>query len=448
MAAIKQRGKSYNVIYKTNGKQKWETFKTKREAENRKTEIEYQQNKGSFVPPNLTSIKDFLPEYVETYGTAHWGHSHYSKNIALINNYINPHIGHWKMKDITIRKMDTYFRDLKTKKSVGRKGQKEEPVLTTNRTIFEVNRLLSNAFKKAVEWEYIGKNPVTKNACPTYKSKKLEIWQPEEAQIALSVCTDLNLLAFMHLALACSMRIGEITGLQWKNLTFGDVENNFDDAKLNVEVQLQRIPKDTYEKLQRKKDDIKFIFQSVNRAKNTMLVLKSLKTESSKRVVWIPPTAATVLWKIKQKQDKMKELLGVEYYDYDLIIAHNNGRPVEGSDIDKRLKTLIKDNDLPEVTVHSLRYLSTTLKLTVCGASIKDVQGDTGHATAQMVTERYSHILDKNRKETAKTFENLFYKVGVKESSENHSAAQVDRLIESCLKDPEAMDILREIFNS
>ena len=43
------------------------------------------------------------------------------------------------------------------------------------------------------------------------------------------------------------------------------------------------------------------------------------------------------------------------------------------------------------------------------GGDIKGVQGDTGHAQASMVTERYAHILDDNRRMNAERFQKQFY---------------------------------------
>ena len=40
---------------------------------------------------------------------------------------------------------------------------------------------------------------------------------------------------------------------------------------------------------------------------------------------------------------------------------------------------------------------------------IKAVQGDSGHAQAQMVTDQYSHILDDSRRANAKLMERAFY---------------------------------------
>ena len=52
---------------------------------------------------------------------------------------------------------------------------------------------------------------------------------------------------------------------------------------------------------------------------------------------------------------------------------------------------------------------SVTYKLKLSGGDIKAVQGDSGHAQADMVTEVYGHILDEDRRKNAELMENAFY---------------------------------------
>ena len=47
--------------------------------------------------------------------------------------------------------------------------------------------------------------------------------------------------------------------------------------------------------------------------------------------------------------------------------------------------------------------------LKLSGGDIKAVQGDSGHAQADMVTEVYGHILDEDRRKNAELMENAFY---------------------------------------
>ena len=55
------------------------------------------------------------------------------------------------------------------------------------------------------------------------------------------------------------------------------------------------------------------------------------------------------------------------------------------------------------------RHTNVTYKLKLSGGDIKAVQGDSGHAQADMVTEVYGHIIDEDRRKNAELMENGFY---------------------------------------
>lgn len=443
MASIIKRKNSFAVVYKVEGKQIWETFKTEVEAEARKLEVEYTQSKGTFVAPNPMLLEDFLTEYIEVYGKTKWSHSSYNNNVSLIKNYINPNIGDWRLKDISTKKMDAFFTRLKTQEAVQRPGR-PKPGLISDRNIYEINLLLSNAFDRAVEWEYVGKNPITRNACPERKDKKRVIWEPETALHALSICQDLTLLACMHLALDGAMRIGEVTGLRWQHLSFGNIESGFSNPTILIESQMQRISKETYDLLDRKQNQVKFVFPAQKEDLKSMLVLKTLKTDASRRVVYLTSTTASLLWRLREEQNQLKASLGEEYQDFDLVIAQRNGRPIEGGHLDKLFARFIKDNGLPAVEFHSLRHLSATVKLSISGGDIKSVQGDTGHQQAKMVTDQYGHILEKNRMKNAKKFDEEFY--GGQKSGEQNGAEVLKQVITYCLQDPAAFEKFKALI--
>lgn len=86
---------------------------------------------------------------------------------------------------------------------------------------------------------------------------------------------------------------------------------------------------------------------------------------------------------------------------------------MEGANITRSLKKLIRENDLPDVVFHSFRHASITYKLKWNGGDMKAVQGDSGHARVEMVADVYSHILDEDRKLNAQRFDEQFY--GAKE---------------------------------
>lgn len=213
----------------------------------------------------------------------------------------------------------------------------------------------------------------------------------------------------MNLSFACSLRIGEVLGLTWDNIHISDTDISRDDAHLMVEKELSRVKESTLNVLG--DGEIIKIFPRIMYLEDasTLLVLKTPKTESSIRKVWMPKTVAYILREWKNAQERQKEFLGEEYFDHNLVVALPNGRPCEQKVITNAFKRLKRDAGLPNVVFHSLRHSSTTYKLKLNHGDLKATQGDTGHAQVDMITKIYAHILDEDRKVNAQRFEAAFY---------------------------------------
>ena len=139
MASIVQRKGKYCVVYLyTNDegkrKQKWETYHSYKEAVKRKAEVENQQFTGAFVSPSKQTVREFLYDFVETYGAQHWGVSMYDSCTALIKNYIDPIIGDMEVQSINARVVDTYIMKLRKKIKLHRRLKDYlESALTKNK---------------------------------------------------------------------------------------------------------------------------------------------------------------------------------------------------------------------------------------------------------------------------------------------------------------------------
>ena len=114
---------------------------------------------------------------------------------------------------------------------------------------------------------------------------------------------------------------------------------------------------------------------------------------------------------VEERRKTVEAMLtyGDEYKDYNLVFCHASGRPMEGQVINRALKQLIRDNDLPDIVFHSFRHASITYKLKWNGGDMKSVQGDSGHARMDMISNVYSHIIDEDRRFNAQRFEEQFY---------------------------------------
>ena len=454
MASIIKRKKSYSVVYNytdENGetKQKWETWHTHQEALKRKAEIENQQFNGVFIPPTNQTVSEFLHDFVVLYGEKKWSMSTYDSNTGLIANYINPLIGDVEMQAVNTRFVDQFNRTLEKTKPVARQNRKPKNEYLPAQTRDKIHKLLSCAFKQAVKWEIIQKNPFDFSMYTRPKYKKRDIWTAEMIRRALDECEDGKLYVAINLSFACSMREGEILGLTWDNVHISDDDIARDDAYVYIDKELQRASKRSLETLDKK--DVYYIFPPLMPNTSTRVVLKKPKTDSSIRKIWLPKTLAYIMREWKSHQDELKGLLGDEYTDYNLVVALNNGRPCEGRVLLKAFEALREKAELPNVVFHSLRHSSTTYKLKLNHGDLKATQGDTGHAQIDMITDIYAHILDEDRKVNAMKFETSFYNIradlrNVQAPQEEQAALDVSALIEQLQKSPELLQTLSQLI--
>ena len=374
----------------------------------------------------------------------------YDSQTALIANYINPIIGDMEVQDITTRVVDKYIQTLQKTPSVSRKNRKARTEFVTNSTIEKIIKLLRCAFRQAVRWELIEKNPFDNVVLPKTEYKKRDIWDAETIRLALDQCTDSKLYIAMNLAFACSLRMGEILGLTWKNVHIEDENIATDNAYIYIEAELARASKQAIETLGEK--DIYHIFTPLMPNTSTRIILKKPKTDSSIRKVWLPKTVAYILREWKTSQEELKSFLGDEYQDFDLVVALPNGRPCENRIIEKEFSLLKQKAGLPNVVFHSLRHSSTTYKLKLNHGDLKVTQGDTGHAEIDMITKVYAHILDEDRKINAQKFESAFYanpdlrKVTPPQEQPQAQTIDLAALIEQLQKSPELANTLAALI--
>ena len=449
MATIRKRGKSsYAVVYyyKTDlgeRKQRWETYKTYADALKRLEEIDGKGKVDSNPSSKQHTVESTLEEYVRLYGEKVWTYSTFVTNSALISNYILPLIGHKEMKDITPKEVDRLITALQKTAPVEAGGRKRKTEYLPAISIEKIIKLLRSAFKQAVRWEIIPRNPFDSAQLPKVERKSREIWTADTIRTALDHCKDDRLYIAINLAFACSLRLGEILGLTWDNVHIEDSDIDRDDASVYIDKELFRASKEVMEILNNR--DIIYVFPPAMSYAKSRLVLKTPKTKTSVRRVWLPRTLAYMLRDWRRTQERKKEFLGNDYNDFNLVVTQDNGRPCEVKLIEKAFKRLKEEAGLPDVVFHSLRHSSATYKLKLNHGDIKATQGDTGHAQADMVTRVYAHILDEDRKLNAKRFETAFY---AQPNEGQNPGMDIEKIAEQLRRSPELMRLLIDLLQT
>lgn len=208
----------------------------------------------------------------------------------------------------------------------------------------------------------MAKNPAGNAMVPKAEYAKRDIWTADTLFQALHLCDDPRLALALNVSFCCSLRMGEMLGLTWDCIDISEESIAGGTASVYVNKELQRVNRKTLDTLEGK--DVMLQFPSTSSHTATVLVLKSPKTESSVRKVFLPKAVANMLVKWKNAQDEIIEMLGSEYHNFNLVFAGSLGLPTEGSTINGALRRLIKENDLPPVVFHSFRhpYVKPTTK--------------------------------------------------------------------------------------
>ena len=388
MASIVQRNKSFSVVYTIydgdKKKQKWETYHSYEAAPRRKEQLDLiQQHENERAQYREGALAPFLEEYVELYGRIHWACSTYTSNEGLIRNYIVPFMGSMRLTEFSPKVIAALYGKLQSDPQI-------TPSVLTN-----IHKLLHSAFEQAVLWEYVPRNPFQKASVPKAFPTEIPMLTTDEIKILIQNCDNHMLSIAIHLAFAGSLRKGEILALTWDDV-------DFQKGTVSISKTLKRVRRDAVDALNGK--DILYQFPSVFDEGRTVTVLKRPKTKSSIRTVYLPDYVLDAL------QEWKETLKSVKRNRPDLILRYSNGRPLSEETLPRLLEKQLLQLGLPVVSFHSLRHSSISYKLVLTGGNIKAVQGDSGHAQAEMITERYGHIIDSCRKQCAQDFEKEFYK--------------------------------------
>lgn len=400
MAAIVKRGNSYSVVYyvdeKGIRKQKWESYHSEAEALRRKELVErYYKIRKERCESQIVTIEQLMWEYVRLYGKTKWSLSMYTFICSLIWNYIVPHFGKANIHELSPRMVSELYRSFMNQQRYSDLFHKNTDKKVTANTLKSIHKLLHSAFEQAVLWEFVERNPFHKAALPKSKSNKQPFLSPEQIHKLLFCCQELWLKLCIELAFVCTLRKGELLALTWDDV-------NWEQNCIRINKTLCRVSREAMLELDER--DILYKFPT-NKENSTVMVLKTPKTEASNRIVYLTPTVQQGLIDMKNNQKNTA-------YENNprLIFAYEDGRPLQGAVLTKHFQKLLEICDMPKVTFHSLRHSSITYKLILTGGDIKAVQGDSGHAQADMITELYGRILDKNRKIGAERFESAFFK--------------------------------------
>jgi len=189
----------------------------------------------------------------------------------------------------------------------------------------------------------------------------------EEQKRFINAIKGHELEALFLTALNSGLRQGELFALTWSDI-------DFENAMITVN------------------KTAKFISAvSESGRERSKIVIQTPKTKRSIRKVPIPTYLVKQLKQHKLFQKEIKNKLGSNYQDHNLVFCTEFGTYLDSSNVLKRLRKILKENNLPEIKFHDLRHTYAT-RLFELGENPKTVQELLGHSNIGITLNTYTHV--------------------------------------------------------
>lgn len=238
--------------------------------------------------------------------------------------------------------------------------------------------LLNIAFKDAIEDGFININPVEGTKAYKRKKAKVVVFNKKELKKFLRLVSEGNWYLEILLGIFCGLRKGEILALKFSDF-------NIEKQTLKISRQLT-----TCSRLSDEMDKIGFKVEEYS------LGTKRPKTNNSYRIIKVPKIIINELEIRKEYIENLKRI-NSKFIDNDLVSCKENGGFHAFSALNNYITKICNKNNLPCITVHSLRHMFATILLER-GVVLQKISGLLGHASIQTTFELYCDIMDESEK--------------------------------------------------
>lgn len=208
------------------------------------------------------TYEEFIPTFMELHGSLVSGNMRRSYNTSFRN--LLPVFGNVKLHDISKMMVQSYMMARK------RQGR-------SNGTVNKEINCLKKVLSKALEWEYIERNPLQGLKLLKEEPYKERYLTQEEADRLLDVAPPF-LRDIIILALGTAMRQSELFNLRWKDVTFtengGEIAIIGKGNKLRI-IHMNKTVQDLLLRLRKKNNDGSLVFPSTRTGKRYVTVKKA-----------------------------------------------------------------------------------------------------------------------------------------------------------------------------
>lgn len=298
---------------------------------------------------------------------------------SVIENHLKPGLGKISLRGLRVPMVQRFYNQLREKG-------------LSPKYIKNIHGVLHRALDMAVRVEYLNRNVTS--LCIIPKVIEEEVQPLDEPELKKLVET-LKGSPFENLILTdifTGLRAGELLGLTWDSI-------DFENGILHISKQL----------VQTRKKGQKYYFGS----------LKNGKT----RIITPAPFVMDVLKRQKAFQEKQKEEAGDLWNPGEfknLVFTHPDGSHYSQPTLWKEFQKLLKAAGLEHHRFHDLRHTFAVNSLRA-SIDVKTLQANLGHYSAAFTLDRYGHVVQAMRDESAAKMQTFIDKVGLDRSTSGNA---------------------------
>lgn len=351
---------------------------------------------GAYTKPTNLTFSDYVEKW-KTKASRDLAPKTFYRYNELLRLHIVPRIGAYKLEEVNPTILEDAYEELRQpmKKVFTRKdGSKSEKVYTlSEQTLLHIHRLIGTILQKAYEKGLIKENPITRTDAPKVKKRDPPVYETEQITELIKALenADIQFKTAVHITLASGCRLGELIGLEWKDI-------NYARSTIDIRQAGQYLPD-------------KGIFT------------KDPKNETSVRTIVVPEIVMEFIAQLEHQKKLQKVKLGTKWLGGsitdipeegeepkpNMLFTQANGLPIFPDTISKQWRNFIQEKGFPKLTFHGLRHTSASY-LIACGQDVVSVSKRLGHAKPSTTLSIYAHAFKKRDLASAEFMEGLYPK--------------------------------------